>query len=662
MRFPILAALCAVLAPLPLGAQEAPAEGREDATRQLAKTPRDIPVSAFAGRSNLGVARLSESGARFAFVTWQDDKTILSVHDASTRQQLATIDLGSGNEFGWFRWAGDNRILISVNTYASGLFFLPVTRLMAYDMEAHEIRYIGFERQGLSGDDILHVDPAGDHILLSVSRSVYRSPEVWRFPLDGSGEDGAERVQKSQKDVDSWWADDQGTVRLGMNFTSGGSVKVYYRPDAASDFTKVTKVKLADETAIDAWDVMGIYAGTDTGYAMVDGPDGRGVLKEIDYSTGTLGKTVWENARWGLEKVLMRRGEGPLGVIYTDDGPQIDWLDPAIKAYHEALTKALPGSRVEIIDITASNRMLVMQSGSNDPGALYVFTPDEGRLDLFGNLRPEIDERQLLPMTAHDVRARDGTVLRTFLALPKGREARNLPAIVMPHGGPFGIRDSAIYDDWTQLFASRGYAVLRPNFRGSGGYGEAFERLGDGQIGRAMQDDLDDTLDWAVAQGIVDPARACLVGGSYGGYAAMWGLIRNPDRWRCGASFAGVADWEDMLKYDRNYFGRGSKGRRAFRKWEPRVTGDDKFDLSTISVTDRIGELSRPLFVAQGTTDRIVPRSQFDDLLKAAEKEGITLESLLLEDGHTISDPEEETRLLEAMVTFIEKHNPPDPD
>lgn len=659
LRFISLAALLLAATAVSLSAQEPNGSPEVDAHSTGVSSPRDIPISAFAGKSQLSSARLSENGSRFAFISWQGEKLILSIHNSDSRDQIAAVDLGTGNEFRWFRWAGDNRVLISIRSHAAGFLFLPISRLMVYDIETQEARYIGFDRQGLEGDDILHIDPAGRHVILSVSKRAFRNPEVWRFPLDGSGEDGAERILKSQKDVDEWWADDQGVVRLGMSFTTGGSVKIFYRPDASSNFERVTKLKNDDEAGRDAWDVMGIYAGRDSGFAMVDSGDGRTILREIDYPTGQLGRIVWENPRWGLDKVMMKPGVGPLGVTFTDDEPQTEWFDPAMNRWQKALEAVLPGSRIEIIDRSGTERMLVVQSGSSDPGALYVFTPAEGRLDLFANLRPQIDETQLSETSAHSIRARDGASFRAFLTLPQGREPRNLPMIIMPHGGPYGIRDTMVYDDWTQLLASRGYAVLRPNYRGSGGYGDAFEQLGDGQIGRAMQDDLGDAMDWAVGEGYADPSRICLYGASYGGYASMWGVIRNPERWRCGASFAGVTDWEDLLKYDREYFGRHLMGRRNYKEWVPRITGDEEFDLSTISVTDQISRLKRPLFVAHGTSDRRVPISQFEDLVSKATKTGAAIETLELDDNHNLLKEEEELKFLEALVAFLEKHNPP---
>ena len=640
---------CALAFHAPLYAQEEPAE-----------RPAEIPVAAFAGGNQLNSAKLSQNGTRFAFVVVEGGKRVLAVHDSDTLEPLLAIDLGPRDGFNWFDWAGDDRILIS-NRMKLSSFRYGESRLHAFDIPTRQLHFIGFEDQGWEGDDVLHTDPNGEYVILSLSERGGIPPAVWRFPLDGRGASAAVLVQRPEKDVYEWFADDAGVVRLGMSWTSKADIKIYYRSGPDDKFRRVTKVRGGDDEALDAWDVMGIYAGRDTGYAMVDAPDGRKVLREIDYSNGKLGPIVYENPRWGIDRAMFRKGEGPIGVSYTDDEPRTVWLDKDMAAVQSQLDAALPGSRVRVIDRAGMKRMLVRQAGDADPGALYVFTPSRMSLELFANLRPHVDERLLSKTEAHDIVARDGTHMRAFLTLPRGRGRDQLPMIIMPHGGPYGVRDTMVYDDWTQLLANRGYAVLRPNYRGSGGYGEAFERLGDGQIGRAMQDDIDDAYDWAVAQGFADPERVCLFGASYGGYAAMWGTLRNPERYRCGASFAGVVDWEDLLAYDSQYLARGRVRKRWYKDvWTPRITGDDKFDLSSISVADQIERLERPLFVAHGTRDLRVPFDQYEQLAEAADAAGKEVEMLKLADNHYLSDGSEEARLLEGLLAFLKEHNPPD--
>ena len=152
-------------------------------------------------------------------------------------------------------------------------------------------------------------------------------------------------------------------------------------------------------------------------------------------------------------------------------------------------------------------KMLAWAGSEADPGILYFFDVDTGAMQEIKAYRPSVDPRQLAKPKPISYTARDGTLIWGYLTLPKGRDPQNLPLIIHPHGGPYGIRDMLQYDDWVQLLANRGYAVLQPNFRGSGGYGNDFYDLGNGEIGRGMQDDLDDAMDWAVAEGIADPSR-----------------------------------------------------------------------------------------------------------------------------------------------------------
>ena len=441
-----------------------------------------------------------------------------------------------------------------------------------------------------------------------------------------------------------------------MGFTRRGSMIIQYRSSATDEWRRVTKLERFHDDR-DAWGVIRIFAGSDIGYTLFEDDDGRTEVHRFDYSTGELGETVYAHDTRDVDSLLFHDGE-LVGAGYVDDAPATHWFDPVLGGQHARLKAALAGGEVSFVSMSDDGRkILVRHGGANDPGALYVFSPGEGKLDLYGNYRPGIDHRALSEPKPIAFTARDGTKLTGYLTLPRGREARNLPLILYPHGGPYGLRDAMIYDDWLQLLAARGYAVLQVNYRGSGGAGRAFEELGYGQIGMAMQDDLDDAVRWAAGQGTIDAGRVCIVGASYGGYAALWGTIRNPELYRCGVSYAGVTDYQEQMRYDRNYLGR------AFyrRYWRERVEGEDWRNLDTISPVKNVSRIVRPIMVAHGRNDRRVPFEQYNVLHRAVVRTDKPVEFHAYDDGHSFANQENEEKFLTAMVTFLEKHNPPYP-
>jgi dipeptidyl aminopeptidase/acylaminoacyl peptidase len=252
--------------------------------------------------------------------------------------------------------------------------------------------------------------------------------------------------------------------------------------------------------------------------------------------------------------------------------------------------------------------------------------------------------------------ARDGLQIPAYLTLPRGIEAKQLPLIVMPHGGPF-LRDEWGYDTWVQFLANRGYVVLQPNFRGSTGYGRDFVVKGEGQWGRTMQDDLDDGVKWLVEQGKVDPKRVCIMGGSYGGYAALWAAARNPEIYRCAISFAGISDLAAMIKYDRRAFA----ATRYYTAWRERVQGDKSFDLNTVSPLYAIDRINIPLLIAHGSDDENVPLAQSKKLHEALLKAKKPHSYIVYEgEGHGFDKPENATAFLEQVDQFLRTNNPPD--
>jgi dipeptidyl aminopeptidase/acylaminoacyl peptidase len=202
-----------------------------------------------------------------------------------------------------------------------------------------------------------------------------------------------------------------------------------------------------------------------------------------------------------------------------------------------------------------------------------------------------------------------------------------------------------------QFLANRGYAVLQPNYRGSGGYGEAFEKLGDGQIGRTMQDDLDDAEDWAVKQGFADKDRVCVVGSSYGGYAALWAVERNPERYRCAASFAGITDYAKWVRYSGSFDTHDGAA-----KWKARVRGADaSFDMQSVSPAKQVSRLTRPVLLAHGKLDSRVPFNQFTEMRSALDAAKFTRAQYLVFDkeGHGFDTAEDEQKWFDALDAFL---------
>jgi dipeptidyl aminopeptidase/acylaminoacyl peptidase len=224
----------------------------------------------------------------------------------------------------------------------------------------------------------------------------------------------------------------------------------------------------------------------------------------------------------------------------------------------------------------------------------------------------------------------------------------------MPHGGPFA-RDEWVYDPMVQFLANRGYAVLQPQFRGSTGFGKEFVSKGYGEWGRRMQDDLDDAVDWLVASGRADARRVCIVGASYGGYAALWGAIRSPERYRCAASIAGVTDIEMQLKANRKSF----SATRYFREWRTKVQGRTDVDLRAVSPLAQAARLRTPLLLAHGEKDERVSVRQGQLMVAALEANKADVTSVFYKKGgHSFSSTEDFADFLARLEAFLAKNNP----
>ncbi|MDB5860690.1 MAG: family peptidase [Ramlibacter sp.] len=307
-----------------------------------------------------------------------------------------------------------------------------------------------------------------------------------------------------------------------------------------------------------------------------------------------------------FEGELLQDAKQLLGVRFLADAKSTVWFDARMKEVQARVDKLLPAT-VNLIDppVRPEVPFVLVQAYSDvDPGRFLLFDTASGKLTEVGSVQREIDARQMAPMDLVRYPARDGLRIPAWLTVPKGGKGRKLPLVVMVHGGPW-VREEWEWRADTQFLASRGYAVLEPEFRGSTGWGYSHFRKSFKQWGLAMQDDIADAARWAIAQGIADPERICIAGASYGGYATLMGLVRDPDLFKCGVAWAGVSDIG--LKYDVNWSDTPAEY-RAYGM--PVLIGDQKQDADQLKATSPLQQAARikqPLLLAHGSSDRRVP-------------------------------------------------------
>lgn len=616
--------------------------------KKYADLPNGMVATAkFAAPQYMVTPQISPDGKHVAYQVFINDTSHLVILNTVTEEQKRL----EAPDILWFRWAGNQRILTGV----SG--FLTVSNIYIYDLESNNYDAVGHEALSFTGSEIIYVDPKGAYFLESKQKSILESPSVYRVTIK---DNIVTRLVKAQKDIWNWYADKDGVVRVGTS-AFGYNIKIYYRRSNDEKFIRTQKISTKDPDDKNKQSLFAfndIATGTDQGYVMSNQESDRFALYNYNYFTGEIGEKVFEHKRNDISNYqLNSAGDGLLSAQYTDDVDRVYWFDKGLETTQKLLEEALPGQEVWMSSFSDDKSLIIVfTTSSTDPGSYYLFKKNSKELIRLGGVNDFIEPQKMSVSKYVQYEARDGVTIYSYLTLPKGRDPKNLPLIILPHGGPYGVRDNGDYDPEVQFLVNRGYAVLQPNFRGSDSYGEDFFELGVGQIGRKMQDDLDDGMDWLVRRGIADPNRVCLVGSSYGGYAALWGAIRNPERYRCAASFAGVTDWNLQLKFDKRFF----QSRHA-RDWRETVRGDIEFDLDTVSPTRNIEKLIRPILLTHGDGDSNVPFDQYEIMVKAAEKANVEIETHVYEgEGHGLSEEKNRIDWYNRLEAFLTQHNPAD--
>ena len=458
--------------------------------------------------------------------------------------------------------------------------------------------------------------------------------------------------------VKHWLLDNAGEPRLAVAADADLST-IHYRDPAGGEWRKIATLPRYTGSLDAIWPVG--FGGDGTLYVEANAGKDTSALYPFDIASGKPGKQALIEAR-GYDfdgRLVSRRGK-LLGATLRTDADGNVWLDPAMQALQQKIDKLLPG-KINMLSVPSQGEspwVLVESFSDVAPTSFVLYNSQTGALNRVGGTHPAIDASRMGRQRPVRYKARDGRDIPGLLTMPAGGLAKNLPLVVLVHGGPYVRGSTWGWNPEAQFLASRGYAVLEPEFRGSLGYGTAHFEAGWKQWGLAMQDDLADGARWAVAEGIVDPGRICIAGASYGGYAALMGLAKDKDLYQCAVSWVGVTDINLLYNGRWNFASDLGDDFKAYGM--PVMIGDQVKDAAQLKATSPINQaaqITRPLLLAYGGTDRRVPLfhgEMFRDAVKGHNKQ---VEWVVYPDeGHGWSQPETRFDFWKRVERFLDKN------
>lgn len=599
-----------------------------------------------------------------ATVPQGDDRTVLVVLDRAAMRPTSVLQMRGKEHIDQFHWVSDSRLVVSV-AIRDGMLDQPQATGELYGVNADgsaATPLFGFRlAQGIpaGGSNIRRpqaeqasaflIDTLpGDerHVLVQVVpwSGEQAHSEVRRLNV-ATGH--TSRVVRSPAPRAEFLVDRDGNVRLAVSVRANADLQVHHRSARGGDWA------LVHDQGGDGLRLVPLYF-QDADVVVARQEQARGPDALVRWNPATGEKSLLQQPEVADPSDLLH-GIAPRSVYAVRSHPDLPRLlvvDPEAREARlaGALAEAFPGQHAWVTSFTRDGKLgLVHVYSDRNPGEFYLFDLETMRATYLGTTREWIDPEQMAQMRPISVPARDGTVLHGYLVLPPGREPRGLPMVVNPHGGPHGVRDTWGFDEEAQLLASRGYAVLKVNFRGSGGYGGAFERAGYRQWGGLMQDDIADATRWAVREGIADGERVCVYGASYGGYSAMMQAARHGELYRCAIGYVGVYDLALMYQEGdvrRTMFGRG---------YLERILG--RSNLSAMSPVNLADRIEVPVMLVHGAEDQRAPQTHADRMRAALRAAGNEPEWLVeRREGHGFYTQANRVKLYTRLLAFLDRH------
>ncbi|MCL1047454.1 S9 family peptidase [Shewanella electrodiphila] len=609
--------------------------------------------------------KISPEGDYLSALTTHDGKKTLIILETETKKMINAINFPGNAEVGNYEWVNEERIVLQ-KVYLKGWSDVPqyYGELMAVNADGSKGKYLfGFN----SGEQ-----QTGSHIKknTAIRATAYildPLPENDKFMLVNAipwgsaatlGRDSLQHVYKvnvksgvrrkvttSPIGNANFLTDNEGEVKFVAGLNNKNQLQTFYRKDGDWINTNDLNIGLTDFNPISFADK------ANTIYAAARENNQTASIYKIDLVTGQKEKVINDENVDPSNFWINKQSKQLYAVEYENGYPTYAFVDQQDE--HTKLLKqliaSLPGHQVQIISETTNAKLFVIKAfNDRNPGDYYLFDAEKVTLDYLASEKSWLDPDAMAEVKPISFTSRDGKIISGYLTLPEGKEAKNLPLVVNPHGGPHYIRDWWSFNPQNQLLASQGIAVLQVNFRGSGGYGEQFQQDGYQKWGADIQYDIIDGTKYVIEQGFADKDRVCIVGGSFGGYSALQSAIIEPDLFKCAIGFAGVYDLEMM-------FNEGDiKQTRSGTSYLKQVLGENPQQLKAMSPAFNTDKLKASLLLVHGGNDERAPIEQLESLEKGLKQHQYPYEKLIMDDeGHGFYNDEHRAKYYDKMLSFL---------
>lgn len=658
------ATVTAVLSVLAAGPAQAQAQ-----TPVRTAVPWD--VQALMSPPTLSEVAISPDGSQLASAVRQGNAYGLIVRDIETNQPRTLLSFsfdqhGAGRQVVAIYWQGADRLLVHIR--ARRAMFTSAGRHYGHE-NLDEFLAIGsdgsnpveietsgtaFQREGVI--DPLPDDP--DHVLMQL-RDDRDFLSAYRVNLLTG-----DRTLVAQGNIGTriYFADGAGQVVARVRVAgSTGRWGLIEGLEANGSWTRIADYFASDIRQTSDFEFVGAGQRPGELYAIVRPAAGStpdtAAIHSYDLTARTLGPRIAQHDTYDMAGLLLDGNtREPLAGCYQADMWRCDFIDPAARRQMAGLLRFFDNERdIRVVSQDRERRRWVLSvSGATEPQTYYLYDTQTQSVDIIDEGYADMAALPLAEMRRVDYQARDSQALHGYLSVPTGPGP--YPTIVLPHGGP-EARDAIGFDPWVQFLTGRGYAVFQPNFRGSSGFGRAFAEAGYRQWGLRMQDDVTDGLQALIAQGVADPEQVCIMGASYGGYAALWGGASQPETYRCVISIAGVSDLRAMMQWTRLAYGSDSE---TLNYWETAIgeARRDRAQLEAVSPIEHVETWRPPVLLIHGSWDYVVPVSQSVEMNRALRQAGRDVTYVEFEGAdHNFYD-RNGARLLIEVGNFLAVHLP----